>query len=62
MSHQPDFVEANRAAHELEQRHGRGAHQYAAKLAKAALARGDAEEHRFWSDVEAMLRPRDGAR
>jgi hypothetical protein len=54
-----DRIEVFRKAHELGHSHGWNAHRYAAKLAAAALTEGDAEGHRFWTMVEAALRPRE---
>jgi hypothetical protein len=50
-----DFIEVSRKAHELNGSHGRNAPAYAAKLAAAALAEGETDEHEFWKRVEAAL-------
>jgi hypothetical protein len=59
MTEKPDFVEVSRKAHELSQSHGRNAYLYAGKLAAAALAEDNAEEHDFWKSVAAALVPRN---
>jgi hypothetical protein len=56
-----DYVEVSRKAYELSYAHGRNARAYAAKLAAAALAEGQIEEHHFWKAVEAALTPRGSA-
>lgn len=53
-----DWIEVSREAHELSQRHGPEAHEYAARLADAALRAGKKEESEFWVAVEAALKPR----
>jgi len=61
MSEKPDFIEVERAAHELEYRHGWAlALPYAAKLAADAFAEGKIEESEFWKAVERSLTPRGG--
>jgi hypothetical protein len=55
MSKEPDNGEVFRSAHELRERHGRNAANYAAKLAAEALAEGDIENHQFWEAVKAAL-------
>jgi hypothetical protein len=52
------FIEVSRKAHELHGSHGWNAHQYAAKLAAVALAKGATEEYEFWKRVEGSLTPR----
>jgi hypothetical protein len=39
-----DYVEVSRTAHQLSKDHGRNAAQYAAKLAREALAEGKSDE------------------
>lgn len=56
-----DYIKVGRTAHELGQRHGRDAHEYATKLAAEALAEGNDEEYEFWRAVELSLRPREGS-
>lgn len=58
MEDEIDWIAVDRKAHELSERHGRPAHQYAARLASEALADGDEDEHRFWQAVEGTLKPR----
>jgi hypothetical protein len=53
-----DYIEVGRTAHELLQRHGRNAHEYAARLAAEALAEGKDEEYEFWRAVELSVTPR----
>jgi hypothetical protein len=53
-----DYVEVGRKAHELEVRHGEGAYRYAQRLSEEAEADAGPDDHRFWSAVAAMLRPR----
>ncbi|MDQ0250436.1 hypothetical protein J2W22_002500 [Sphingomonas kyeonggiensis] len=53
-----DHIEVGRKAHELEVRHGDGAYRYAQRLSEEAGAKEDPDDHRFWSAVAAMLRPR----
>lgn len=56
-----DYVEVGRAAYELKVTHGQPwACLYAARLAREALARGEADAHHFWKAVEASLTPRQG--
>ena len=50
-----DEIEIWRAAHELRERHGRAAHQFAVNSASQALADGDEDGHRFWKAVEGAL-------
>ena len=58
MTSKPDYVEVVSKAHELSHAHGHNAHTYAAKLAAAALAEDNVEEHQFWKAVEGSLTPR----
>ena len=58
MNTKPDIIEVGRTAHELENRHGRYAHQYAARLAAEALAEEKTEEAASWTAVEIWLKPR----
>jgi hypothetical protein len=58
MDAKPDFVEVGRVAHELGNRHGQNAFQYAARLAAEALVEGRNEEAAFWTAVESYLKPR----
>jgi hypothetical protein len=53
-----DWIEVSRQAHELSLRHGWNAHEYAARLAAAALIDGKPDESEFWRSVEASLTPR----
>ncbi|WP_161790376.1 hypothetical protein [Inquilinus limosus] len=54
-----DYVEVGRMAYELAVTHGHPWDRlYAARLAKEALARGDADAYRFWRAVELTLTPR----
>jgi hypothetical protein len=53
-----DYVEVSRTAHQLSKDHGRNAAQYAAKLAREALAEGKSGEAEFWEAVAAALTPR----
>jgi hypothetical protein len=53
-----EHVEVGRASFELQDRHGRNAYVFAAKLADKALVDGDAERAQFWKWVELSLRPR----
>ncbi len=56
-----DYVEVGRMAHELTATHGHPWDRlYAARLAEEALARGEADAHRFWRAVERTLTPRQG--
>jgi hypothetical protein len=58
MSGQFDFYRrVNQAAHEVSQRHGRGAHQYAARLAERTKSE-NGEDYQFWVAVAAALAPR----
>ncbi len=51
----------NQTAFELCQRHGWGAHGYAAKLSERAKTEGDEEDGLFWRAVEAALTPRNAS-
>lgn len=57
MSENVDYVEVDRKAHELGERHGPLAYEYASKLAEAASAQEN-EERLFWKAVAASLQPR----
>jgi len=58
MSDQFDFYRrVNQAARELSHRHGRGAHQYAARLAEQTKSE-NGEDYQFWVAVAAALAPR----
>jgi hypothetical protein len=51
------YRRVNQAAHELSQRHGRGTHQYAARLAEQTKSE-NGEDYQFWVAVAAALAPR----
>jgi len=53
-----DWVEVSRAEFELEQRHGRFAHVFAAKLADEADAAKDRKAAIFWRAVASSIAPR----
>ena len=62
MSDQFEFYrKVNQTAHEMRQRHGWGAHGYAAKLSKKAEIEGNDEDRAFWQAVEATLTPRSAS-
>lgn len=50
-----DFVAVNRMAHEVQSAHGRGAHDYATRMAEQCKAEGKTEQHAFWEAVAARL-------
>ena len=52
------WMEVNRTAYELGITHGWSAASYATKKAECALAKGESEEHRFWTAVAAAKTPR----
>ena len=54
-----DWIEVGRVAHELELRHGRNAHSFAAKLADQAERDGQISGAAFWRSVSAALSPRE---
>jgi len=53
------YRKVDQTAFELRQRHGRGAHRYAARLSQKAEAEGDEADFLFWRAVEAALLPRN---
>ena len=52
-------AEVFRKAHELSDRHGWNAQEYAARLATEALAEGKVSESEFWNAVKDALTVRD---
>lgn len=54
-----DWIEVNRAAHQLQLDHGQRAYVYATKLAiEAEQEKKKTEDAEFWNAVSASLAPR----
>lgn len=53
-----DWIEVNRAAHQLQLDHGQRAYVYATKLAIEAEQEEKTEDAEFWNAVSASLAPR----
>jgi hypothetical protein len=56
-----DWVEVERAAHQLSLDHGIRAYLYAARLANEAHAKQEPDDAEFWNAVAMTLTPREAS-
>jgi hypothetical protein len=56
-----DWVEVERAAHQLSLDHGIRAHLYAARLANEARAKQEPDDAEFWNAIAMTLTPREAS-